>query len=271
MQQKKIGFIGGGNMTKAIVSGLVKQGYPVQYITVCDRNQPKRHAFEMLGVHTSQDSLNTARNAEVIVLAVKPQAMAETCALLSKQDLSQKQIISVAAGIKIDRLQTYLPTAKQIIRVMPNTPALLLTGMSGLYPNANTTSAFKQFCADMFASIGKICWLEQEEDINLVIAGSGSSPAYFFLFMEAMYHFLLEKGVEATTARLLIEQSAFGAAKMVQDNPTLTLAELRQQVTSKGGTTAAAINVFEQAQLSTITANAMQAAIDRATEMEKLF
>lgn len=271
MQQKRIGFIGGGNMAKAVVSGLVKQGYPPQYITVCDRNQPKRQALQTLGIHTSDDSLATVLDTEIIVLAVKPQNLAETCAKFATQDLSQKQIISLAAGVTIKRLQQYLPTAQQFIRVMPNTPALLSTGMSGLYANNNASATFKQFTAAMFSAIGKICWLEQEDEINLVIAGAGSSPAYFFLFMEAMQTFLIENGIDPKTARLLVEQSALGSAKMVCENPELSLTELRQQVTSKGGTTAAAINVFEQAQLSTTIAQAMQAAINRAKEMEKLF
>lgn len=154
---------------------------------------------------------------------------------------------------------------------MPNTPALVSQGMSGLYAPHNVSQADKQFAADLMSAVGKVCWVEAESGINNVIAAAGSAPAYFFLFMEAMQAEAIKQGFDADTARLLVQQSALGAAEMVIANPETELSTLREQVTSKGGTTAEAIRTFNEHQLTDIVAKAMQAAVIRAEEMEKLF
>ncbi|MFC0308789.1 pyrroline-5-carboxylate reductase [Gallibacterium trehalosifermentans] len=271
MQQKKIAFIGGGNMASAIVFGLLAKGYVAENIRVCEHNPDKHHAFNERGVFTTLSATEAIPYADVILLAVKPQNMEEACQAFAHLDLSNKWIISIAAGISVSALQRFLPTATQFVRVMPNTPALISKGMSGLFATSSVTPEFKRYASDLFAAVGQVCWVENEADINTIIAASGSSPAYFFLFMESMQKALLEMGLTEQQARLLVQQSALGAAEMVIANPQTELEILRQQVTSKGGTTAAAINVFQQQNLEATVKQAMQAAIERAEEMEKLF
>ena len=271
MQHKSICFIGGGNMTQAIVFGLLKQGYPASYITVCDRNETKRALFAQQGVGVSSDNVNAVKQAEVIVLAVKPQAAETACNMLSAVDFSDKLLISIMAAISSQRLTALLPTAQHIVRVMPNTPALVSEGMAGLFAPVDMVSEFKQFAQDLLSAVGKTCWLEQEADMHIVTAASGSSPAYFFLFMEAMQQALLNMGLTDQQARELVQQSALGAAKMSVENSQLSFATLRENVTSKGGATAAALTVFAQRQLADTVEQAMQACVARSKEMEKLF
>lgn len=273
MQQKSICFIGGGNMAQAIVFGLLKQGYAPQKIMVCDPNQEKRELFQQHGVLATENHQQALAEAEVVVLAVKPQIAAQVCQQIQQSavDFSHRLLISIMAAIPLQRLRELLPSARHIVRVMPNTPALVSAGMSGLFAPVQLKAEFKQFAADLLSAVGEICWLENEAEMHAVTAASGSSPAYFFLFMQAMQQALLKMNLDEQQARLLVQQSALGAAKMVVQNPQLSLQQLRENVTSKGGTTAAAIAVFEQQQLNQIVEQAMQACVQRSQEMEKLF
>ncbi|MGR6980383.1 pyrroline-5-carboxylate reductase [Testudinibacter sp. P27/CKL/0425] len=271
MQQKLIAFIGAGNMSRAIILGLLNSGYPADKIIASNPSRAKLDALAQLGVQTTQDNQQAAAAADVVLLAVKPQLMASVCGELSGLDFSHKLVISIAAGISVARLQQLLPSAVALVRVMPNTPSLLSAGMAGLFANAECTAADRTFAAELMQAVGKICWLQQEKEINTVIAASGSSPAYFFLFLEAMQQEVVKMGLAPQQARELIQQAMLGAAQMVIANPDTELAELRQQVTSKGGTTAAAIAVFEQQQLAATVQAAMRAAVARAEEMESLF
>ncbi|MDP9500664.1 pyrroline-5-carboxylate reductase [Bisgaard Taxon 45] len=275
MQAKSICFIGGGNMAQAIIFGLLKQGYPAHQITVSDPHAVKRQTFAEKGINvieTSETNNQTAvQQSEVVLLAVKPQLIAEVCQQLSAVDFSQKLVISIAAGVSVAKLQSRLPSATHIVRVMPNTPALVSEGMSGLFAQQNVAPEYKQFTQDLLNAVGKTCWVSNETDMHAITAGSGSSPAYFFLLMEAMQHALSKMHIDEKTARLLVQQSALGAAKMVIDNPDLPIATLRENVTSKGGTTEAALTVFTQQQLHTTVQQAMQACVERSQQMEKLF
>ncbi|MFZ7164871.1 pyrroline-5-carboxylate reductase [Avibacterium avium] len=271
MQQKLITFIGGGNMAQAIVFGLLKQGYPAQKITVSDPNADKLALFAERQVNISQDNVQAVQNAEVVVLAVKPQALAEVCQPLSAVDFSEKLVISIAAAISVQKLTALLPSARHIIRVMPNTPALVSEGMAGLFAEHSVPADLKVFAQDLMSAVGQSCWVDQEDEMHLITAGSGSSPAYFFLFMEAMENALKALNLDAQTARILVQQSALGAAKMVQQQPDVAISTLRENVTSKGGTTAAALNVFQQQQLSQTVQQAIEACVQRSQEMEKLF
>ena len=141
MQHKLIAFIGGGNMAQAIVLGLLKQGYPAEQIIVNDPNETKRAFFAELGVQTAQDNAVSAKRADAVLLAVKPQMMAEVCRCLAGVDFSDKLLISIAAGISTARLQALIPSAKSVVRVMPNTPALVSEGMAGLFAAKNTAQA----------------------------------------------------------------------------------------------------------------------------------
>lgn len=275
MQHQSICFIGGGNMAQAIVFGLLKQQYPAQLIQVCDPNPSKLAKFAEQQVQVIESSpfhnQQAAMKAEVVILAVKPQVIADVCQQLKQIDFSQKLVISIAAGISTTRLSQLLPSARYIVRAMPNTPALVTEGMTGLFAQDNLPQFQRNFAQTLMSAIGKIHWVNEEDQMHVVTAGSGSSPAYFFLFMEAMQQALVEMGFDADSSRLLVQQSALGAAKMVVENPTLSLTKLRENVTSKGGTTAAALNVFTQQQFNLTVQQAMQACIERSKEMEKLF
>jgi pyrroline-5-carboxylate reductase len=197
--------------------------------------------------------------------------MEEACKPLQQVDFSNKLVISIAAGINAARFDEMLDSSLSLVRVMPNTPSLVGKGMSGLFANAKATEDDKTFAAQLMQAVGKVTWVEQESGINNIIAAAGSAPAYFFLFMEAMQAEAIKQGFAPETARQLVQQSALGAAEMVVANPGTELSTLREQVTSKGGTTAEALRTFNENHLSEIVAKAMQAAVTRAEEMEKLF
>ncbi|AUI87005.1 pyrroline-5-carboxylate reductase [Vibrio azureus] len=272
MENKKIAFIGAGNMVKAIVSGLITGGYPAQNITATAPSETRRLPLEhTFGIRTTSDNLAAASEADIVVLSVKPQMMAEVCKPLQAVNFDGKLVISIAAGISCSRLDDMLATKLNLVRVMPNTPSQLGLGMSGLYAPNRVSEQDKNFATQLMQAVGKVCWVEQESGINNVIAAAGSAPAYFFLFMEAMQAEAIAQGFDKDTARLLVEQSALGAASMVIENPNTELATLRENVTSKGGTTAEALRTFNEHQLSDIVAKAMQATVKRAEEMEQLF
>lgn len=270
MNRPKLAFIGTGNMAFAIIQGLLKSGYPAGQIMACNKsNQARRAVLQAAGIQTQFANREAVEQAEVVILAVKPQVMAEVCAEFADLDLSEKTVISVAAGISVARLAQLLPSAKNIIRTMPNTPALIGEGLTGLFAKAETNSTACQFAEQLMAAVGKCYWVETEPQLNQIIALTGSSPAYFFRFMEAMQQEALSMGFSETDARFLVQQAALGAAKLVEANPTVSLSTLRENVTSKGGTTAQALAVFEQANLAQTVSLAMNAAILRAEEMEK--
>ncbi|GEA62409.1 pyrroline-5-carboxylate reductase [Vibrio comitans] len=269
---RKIAFIGSGNMASSIIAGLLDSGYPTNALTATAPSQQSRDRMsQRFSISATADNRAAVTQADVIVLSVKPQIMSEVLAELSDIDFSNKLLISIAAGITIPRLQSMLGQDADFVRVMPNTPSLLGLGMSGLYAPEQISKEDKTFAGELMQAVGKICWVDSESQINSIIAAAGSSPAYFFLFMEAMQQEAIAQGFDKETARMLVQQSAIGAAQMVAENPELELATLRQQVTSKGGTTAEAIATFNQHQLSDTVANAMQAAVKRAEEMESLF
>ena len=274
MQHRILAFIGAGNMSRSIIAGLVQAGYPADRIIAANPSRPKLDALANdYGIRITQDNAEAARAAEVIVLAVKPQLMAAMLSALVAQlgTLEGKLLISIAAGIKVARLAEMAGGHGRIIRTMPNTPSLLGLGMTGLYAPPGIEQADRALAEQMMQAVGKTLWVEQESAINGVIAAAGSAPAYFFLFMQAIAEEAEAMGFSPEQARLLVQQTALGAAAMVEQNPELSLQTLREQVTSKGGTTAEAIKTFQQQGLMPLTAHAMQAAVARASEMETLF
>lgn len=270
MKHQKLTFIGTGNMAWAIIQGLLKSGYPAEQIIACNKsNLARRSELQAVGIATQFTNREAVEQADVVILAVKPQMMAEVCAEFADLDFSQKTVISVAAGISVARLEQLLPSAKNIIRTMPNTPALIGEGLTGLFAKSQVNSAACEFAEQLMSAVGKCYWVDEEDKINQIIAITGSSPAYFFRFMEAMQHSAEQMGFSAKDARFLVQQAALGSAKLVQANPDVPLSQLRENVTSKGGTTAKALEVFEQQGLADIIEQAMQAAINRAKEMEQ--
>jgi pyrroline-5-carboxylate reductase len=272
MEQRTIAFIGSGNMAEAIISGLIASGYPSEKVIAADPTPERLSVLaSRFGINTTTDNTLAASKADVVVLSVKPQLMATVCQPMQTIDWSNKLVVSIAAGVSCQRIETLLDAKLRLIRVMPNTPALVNKGMSGLFANQQASESDRTFANQFLQSVGKVCWVEQESGINNVIAASGSGPAYFFLFMEAMQQEAIAQGFDKATARLLVEQTALGAAEMVIANADLDISTLRDRVTSKGGTTAEAISTFNRLNLHDIVAKAMQAAVTRAEEMEKLF
>jgi pyrroline-5-carboxylate reductase len=273
MEHRKIAFIGAGNMSKSIIKGLLEHGYPPTLITASNPSSGKLLQLkEQYGINTTQDNLQALLVAEVIVLAVKPQLMEVVCAELAlAKDLNNKLFISIAAGITVERLQQMLGANYALIRTMPNTPSALGKGMTGLFATQSISATDKDFAGDLMHQVGEITWLESEPMIDAVIAAAGSSPAYFFAFLEAMQTEAEHQGFDHKTARLLVQQAMLGAAAMVCDNPQLEISELRAQVTSKGGTTAKAVEQLQHGDLDALVAKAMRAAVRRAKEMSELF
>jgi pyrroline-5-carboxylate reductase len=273
MQHRKIAFIGAGNMTRSIISGLVNNAYPADLITASNPSMGKLSALQFdFKINITQENNEALNAADVIVLAVKPQLMEQVCAKLTrKQNLSDKLFVSIAAGITTSRLQDMLGGSFPIIRTMPNTPSSLGKGMTGLFADVNIDKIDKKYAADLMSQVGEIAWVEKESMIDGVIAAAGSSPAYFYLFLEAMQTETERQGFDHATARLMVQQAMLGAAEMVCHNSHLELSELRTQVTSKGGTTAKAVESFQQQGLEQVVSIAMQAAVKRAKEMAEQF
>ncbi|KEK27686.1 MULTISPECIES: pyrroline-5-carboxylate reductase [Shewanella] len=272
MSQQKICFIGAGNMTRSIISGLIRSGYPASQVQATNPSQGKLDALAHdFGVRVSQDNVSAAQDADVIVLSVKPQLMEPVCQALQDIDMSNKLIITIAAGIKAERYSQYLAQPITLVRTMPNTPMQIGVGMTGLYAPQPLSDAQKAITERLMSSGGEIVWVNEESEINQVIALAGSSPAYFFLLMESMIDAGKQMGMDEAKARSLVQQAALGAAMMAKQNPELTLGNLRENVTSKGGTTAQAIATFEAADLRGVVKNAMENCINRAEEMAKTF
>ena len=275
MQHKRtLAFIGAGNMSRSIIAGLIQAGYPAGRIIAANPSRPKLDELaDQFGIRITQNNAEAAREADVIVLAVKPQLMAAMLEALVAElgSLAGKLLISIAAGIKVERLQEMAGGHARIIRTMPNTPSLLGLGMTGLYAPTGIDQADRDFAEQMMQAVGKTLWVAQESGINGVIAAAGSAPAYFFLFMQGIAEEAEAMGFSPEQARLLVQQTALGAAAMVEQNPELSLQALREQVTSKGGTTAEAVKTFQEQGLKPLTSRAMQAAVTRAGEMETLF
>lgn len=272
MEQQKICFIGAGNMTRSIISGLIRSGYPAKLVQATNPSQSKLDALKAdFGVLVSQDNLSAAKNADVILLSVKPQLMQYVCEALQAVDLSKKLVITIAAGIKASRYSQYLAQPITLVRAMPNTPMQIGVGMTGLFAPQSLAVEQQAICERLMSSGGDIVWVSEEADINKVIALSGSSPAYFFLLMESMIDAAKQMGMDETKARSLVQQAALGAAMMAKQNPDLTLGNLRENVTSKGGTTAQAIATFEAADMRGLVKKAMENCINRAEEMAATF
>ncbi|MCL1126541.1 pyrroline-5-carboxylate reductase [Shewanella surugensis] len=272
MSQKNICFIGAGNMTYGIVSGLINSGYSPQLISVTNPSRPKLDAMAAdFGIHVFHDNVEAADLADIIVLSVKPQFMQVACEQLSSLDLSQKLIITIAAGIKAQRYPEYVKQPIKLIRTIPNTPTQIGMGFTGLFAEEGVSYDQKRTCEQLMTASGEILWFDKEQDLNDVLALSSSSPAYFFLFMEAMVESAVKNGIEENKARQMAQQAALGAAQMVKHHPEMSLEQLRLNVTSKGGVTAEAVDTFEKGNLRGLVDEAMSNCIARAEEIAEQF
>ncbi|MEM7293155.1 MAG: pyrroline-5-carboxylate reductase [Pseudomonadota bacterium] len=263
-------FIGAGNMARSLIGGLIDNGYDPSAISATDVSTEALAAAQAdFGVVTQTDTAAAVRDADVVVLAIKPQQMSEVCAsLCDSVQVQQPLIVSVAAGIRTIDMNRWLGGDTALVRCMPNTPALLRCGASGLYANDSVSAAQRDIAENILTAVSRVVWVDNEDQIDAVTAVSGSGPAYFFLLIEAMQNAGEALGLDAEQARELVLQTAFGAATMAREGST-DAATLRRNVTSKGGTTHAAIETFENGELRSLVGNAMRAAADRSAELGK--
>lgn len=270
MIPNRIVFIGGGNMARSLILGLIANQVSAQNILVVDPNQSQREQLAHLGVATYNDitQLNEM-SVDLVILAVKPQVMPEVAKGLAHFiQQHHSLVISVAAGIRCQDLDRWLGGDRAIVRTMPNTPAMVQSGATALFANAKVDANQKNQAESVMRAVGLTVWLTEESQLDAVTALSGSGPAYFFLLIEAMSQAGVSLGLEANTAQLLAVQTAFGAAKMAIESKT-TPEALRIQVTSPKGTTEQALNVFADAKFTETVAAAMKAAQARATELSE--
>ncbi|HEV2332005.1 MAG TPA: pyrroline-5-carboxylate reductase [Gammaproteobacteria bacterium] len=270
LQNLNLAFIGGGNMARSLIGGLVQKGCDPRRIRVAD---PSVEQLKLISarfpVEAVNDNLKAAAGADVLVFAVKPQVLKATAeGLADEVRRSRPLVISIAAGVTEPDLKAWLGGEAAIVRVMPNTPALLGAGAAALWANPAVSAAQKAIAQAMLEAVGIALWIEDESLMDAVTALSGSGPAYFFLLMELMEAAALELGLPPAAARQLTLQTAFGAARMALESGEPPAA-LRRQVTSPNGTTAAAIGAFEAAGLGDIVTRALTAARDRGRQLSK--
>lgn len=267
MQNSNIGFIGGGNMARSLIGGLANSGVSPTSLYVSDLNpESLQNLSRDFGIQTCASNQELVDNCEIIVLAVKPQVMKDVVSGLSITMEKRPLLITIAAGIRAESIQHWVGLDIAIVRAMPNTPALVQTGATGLYANKHCSDEQKQSAESILRAVGLALWVEEESQMDAVTALSGSGPAYLFLVMEAMEQAGIELGLSAENARLLAIQTAFGAARLaleIEEAP----ATLRERVTSPGGTTEEALRVFDESELKAIFSKAMTAARDRAIEL----
>ncbi|WP_448211048.1 pyrroline-5-carboxylate reductase [Colwellia sp. MEBiC06753] len=265
----KVAFIGAGNMNRAIIQGLVKSGFNPNDIIVSNPSEGKRIALaNEFGIGQTSSNIEAAGFADYVVLGVKPHFIEQVCQdIAEKLTIDDKCFISVAAGTTMSQIQAALGGNKAVIRTMPNTPSQLGLGVSGAFPSPEVSSEQKAFVDKLIQATGIAKWLNSEAEIDHIIAVTGSAPAYFFLFMEAIADEAVRLGFSEQDARAMVQQTALGAAQMVIENSDTSIAQLRANVTSKGGTTHEAVTTFIDGGLPELVSKAMQAAISRAKEM----
>jgi pyrroline-5-carboxylate reductase len=269
---RRLAFIGAGNMAAALIGGLTKRGLPSERIVAADPSDEQLHRLiRDYGITGASDNASAVVGAEVVILAVKPQQMRAVALALSPHlAASRPLLISVAAGIPHAALARWFGAQIAVVRTMPNRPALNGFGATGLYAPASVGAANRALAESIMAAVSATVWVEHESQMDTVTALSGSGPAYFFLFMEALEAAAHERGLPNDVAHKLTLETAFGAAQMARQSSE-SLALLREQVTSKGGTTAAALAVLNAAGLRAIVAHAVAAADRRSAELAAEF
>jgi len=262
----KIAFLGGGNMAGALIGGLIAKGQDPRSISVTEMSPAAR---ERLGtrypIHLSTAPDAAMQAADVLVLAVKPQDMKRALASISGFS-KEKLVISVAAGITLEALSRWLGGHRRIVRCMPNTPGLIGAGISGLFASPEVDSSERQKAEKILGSVGEVVWLAEERLLDPVTAVSASGPAYVFWFIEQLAASAVKLGIPEADALKLAKHTVLGAARLAassQEPPS----ELRRQVTSKGGTTQAALEVFEQEKLAERMMKALEAASRRGAAL----
>lgn len=264
-----IAFIGGGNMGQALIGGLLKSGWLAENISVIDTDLPTCSKLEKKFPHCHVYSQTEAvlNIADIVVLAVKPQVMREACEQIAEQCQSTRPlVISIAAGILIKGIDQWLGGELPIVRCMPNTPALVQSGTTGLYANAEVSEEQREITQYILGCVGSTLWLDDESLLDVVTAISGSGPAYFFYLIEAMLEAGKSLGLDDAQARQLTIDTAAGAAKLIEDTGK-SPEELRLTVTSKGGTTEAAIDTLNQGDVKNVICSAVKNAAIKSQEL----
>lgn len=268
MNNRTIAFIGGGNMARSLIGGLIADGFDAGAIRVAEPDADQRGDLAAaFGVTAVADNLDAAQGADAVVLAVKPQVIRDVAAEIGQHARDNGAvIITIAAGIREKDLSRWLGDGLPVVRTMPNTPSLVQTGATALYANPQVSADQRSLAESLMRAVGLTCWLDDEALMDAVTAVSGSGPAYFFLLMELMEDAGERLGLPRQTARLLTLQTAMGAAKMAleSDDDARTL---RQRVTSPGGTTEQAIKALEDGGMGDLVDRALHAAADRAGEL----
>lgn len=272
MNPHKLGFIGAGNMARSLAGGLLTNGWPADRLSLADPDAEQRRGVEQaLGLKTFADNHELADNSDILVLAVKPQLLAEVATGIRAAVQKRKPlVISIAAGIRADDIDRWLGGNLAIVRAMPNTAALIGSGATGLYANARVSDKQRDEAESILRAVGVTVWVADESLIDTVTAVSGSGPAYFFLVMEALEKAAIRHGLDPATARLLTLETAYGAAKMALEGGEEP-ATLRRRVTSPGGTTERAVQKLQEGRIEPLFDEAVVAAIRRARELADLF
>lgn len=270
LDNKKISFIGGGNMAQALISGLIGCGVKPELITVSAPSKETREQYDkqqMNTVDASEDPKAAVIGADVVVLAVKPQVMRQVIGEFADA-LDNQLVISVAAGLSTEVLSGMLNGYRNIVRAMPNTPSMIQMGATGLYGTDNISAEQKQLATAVMEASGLVMWVENEEHMHAVTAVSGSAPAYMFYFIESMVDRAVALGLDQEQALALALQTMMGAAKMAMNSDDLP-AELRRKVTSPNGTTQAAIESMQHNEIGRQIGEAMQACYDRSQALSE--
>jgi len=268
MKKSRITFIGCGNMGRSLIGGLIANGQSVNSITGTDINAEQRQtAASQFNIEVLEDNRQAIKDADIVVLAVKPQSMQKTLQAI-RADLAQEKplLISIAAGIQLSHLEQWAGEELAIVRSMPNTPALIQSGATALCANQYTSDSQRNLAEAIMRSVGLVLWLDDETLMDAVTALSGSGPAYYFLIMEVMEKAATQLGLSQEHARILTLQTAFGAAKMALES-NHNAETLRKQVTSPGGTTERALNVMINGGIEDLFADALKAAQERSAEL----
>lgn len=269
MSEQQVAFIGGGNMTRAIVAGLLDDGFAAGAIAIAEPVAAQRDALtaNLPGVYLTGDNDEAVAKADSIVLSVKPQIIADVCKQLAGAvQAARPLVISIAAGPRIADIDNWLGGDNAVVRVMPNQPALVRSGISGIYGNERTTADQLATAKTIMSAVGPVIEVPAEKDIDAVTAVSGSGPAYFYLVIDMIAKAGIELGLDADTARQLAAETAVGAAALAS-NCDETMDDLIARVRSPGGTTAAALDSLESQGIRAIFLTALTAARDRATEL----
>lgn len=259
-------------MGSALIRGLIAKGLPAGSISVGEAVQARRIALaDELGVHVSADNREIVEGADLVVLAVKPQDMAGTVRAVAPILARRRPLVlSIAAGIRVADIQGWCGPGIAVVRAMPNRPALNRAGATAMYAPAGLAPEHRTLAEDTLAAVGTTVWVTEEDALDVVTALSGSGPAYFFLLAELMTDAAVNLGLARESARELAIQTLFGSGRMARDSDG-DLARLRAEVTSKGGTTEAALRVFDASNTRAIVAAALKAATDRGREMAQAF